>query len=111
MLRTPVSPSRMSSAVSVTPFGERLWVSMKLRTALPMPARRPLSCVPPDPVGMPLTYDRRCSSVAFRPLQHQIEPEAVVFRQRERRLVDRLRAALGDDALQVVDDAFAVLED
>ena len=48
-------PSRMSSAVSVTPFGERLCVSMKLRIALPMPARRPFSCVPPDAVGMPLT--------------------------------------------------------
>ena len=23
-----------------------------------------VSCVPPEPVGMPLTYDRRCSSVA-----------------------------------------------
>ena len=62
-LTTPVSPSRMSSAVIVTPFGERLCVSMKLRTALPMPARSPLSCVPPEPVGMPFTYDRRCSSV------------------------------------------------
>ena len=54
-LSTPVSPSRMSSAVSVTPFGVRLCVSMKLRTALPMPARRPFSCVPPEAVGMPLT--------------------------------------------------------
>ncbi len=52
-LRTPVRPSRMSSAVSVTPFGDRLCVSMKFRTALPTPARRPFSCVPPDPVGMP----------------------------------------------------------
>ena len=55
MLSTPTTPSRMSSAVSVTPFGERLCVSMKLRIALPTPARRPFSCVPPDPVGMPLT--------------------------------------------------------
>jgi len=54
----------MSSATSVTPFGERLWVSMKFRTALPIPARSPFSCVPPEPVGMPLTYDRMCSSVA-----------------------------------------------
>ena len=45
----------MSSAVSVTPFGDRLCVSMKLRTALPRPARNPFSWVPPDPVGMPLT--------------------------------------------------------
>ena len=63
-LSTPVSPSRMSSAVIVTPLGERLCVSMKLRTALPSPARSPFSCVPPDPVGMPFTYDRTCSSVA-----------------------------------------------
>ena len=55
MLSTATSPSRMSSAVSVTPFGDRLCVSMKLRTALPRPARNPFSCVPPDPVGMPLT--------------------------------------------------------
>ena len=55
MLSTPMTPSRMSSAVSVTPFGERLCVSMKFRIALPSPARRPFSCVPPDPVGMPLT--------------------------------------------------------
>ena len=54
-LSTPTSPSRMSSAVSVTPFGDRLCVSMKLRTALPRPARKPFSCVPPEPVGMPLT--------------------------------------------------------
>ena len=52
---TPVSPSRMSSAVRVTPFGVRLCVSMKLRTAFPRPARTPFSCVPPDAVGMPLT--------------------------------------------------------
>ena len=55
MLSTPIMPSRMSSAVSVTPFGERLCVSMKLRIALPSPPRRPFSCVPPEPVGMPLT--------------------------------------------------------
>ena len=55
MLRTPVNPSRMSSAVRVTPLGVRPCVSMKLRTALPRPARRPPSCVPPDAVGMPLT--------------------------------------------------------
>ena len=54
-LRTAINPSRMSSAVSVTPFGDRLCVSMKLRTALPRPARKPFSCVPPDPVGMPFT--------------------------------------------------------
>jgi hypothetical protein len=54
-LSTATSPSRMSSAVSVTPFGDRLCVSMKLRTALPRPARKPFSCVPPEPVGMPLT--------------------------------------------------------
>jgi hypothetical protein len=54
-LRIPTRPSRMSSAVMLTPFGERPWVSMKLRTAFPIPARRPFSCVPPDPVGMPFT--------------------------------------------------------
>ena len=54
-LSTPTRPSRMSSVVSATPFGVRPWVSMKLRTALPMPARSPFSCVPPEPVGMPLT--------------------------------------------------------
>ena len=54
-LSTTTMPSRMSSAVSVTPFGERLCVSMKFRTALPRPARNPFSCVPPEPVGMPLT--------------------------------------------------------
>ena len=54
-LRMPTTPSRMSSVVSVTPFGVRLCVSMKLRIALLMPARAPFSCVPPEPVGMPLT--------------------------------------------------------
>ena len=47
----------------------------------------------------------------LRPLQHEIEPQRLVLGQRERRVVHRLRAALGDDLLQVVDDAFAVLED
>ena len=54
-LRTPMIPSRMSSVVRVTPFGVSPCVSMKLRIALPMPALSPFSCVPPEPVGMPLT--------------------------------------------------------
>ena len=47
----------------------------------------------------------------FGPLQHEIEPQAVVLVQGERRVVHRLRAALRDDLLQVVDDPFGVLED
>ena len=100
----------MSSAVSVTPLGDRLCVSMKLRTALPMPARRPFSCVPPEPVGMPFTYERMCSSVASVHCSTQVDPQPFVLVQRERRLVHRLRAALRDDRLQVVDEPFGVLE-
>ncbi len=47
----------------------------------------------------------------FRPLQHEVQPQPLVLREREGRFVHRLRAALRNDALQVVDDAFAVLVD
>ena len=101
----------MSSAVIVTPFGERLCVSMKLRTALPMPARRPLSCVPPEPVGMPLTYDRTCSSVASVHCSTRSSRSPSSFVSVNGASCTGFGAALGDDLLQVVDDAFAVLED
>ena len=47
----------------------------------------------------------------FGPLQHAVEAQAVLAVDRERLLVDRLRAALGDDLAEVVDDAFVVLVD
>src|SRR5581483_7872 len=47
----------------------------------------------------------------FGPLQDDVDARAVFLRERERRLVDRLRAALGDDLPQVVDEPFLVLED
>ena len=52
----------MSSAVMLTPLGSRPAVSMKERTALTTAARSPCSCVPPEMVGMPLTYERMVSS-------------------------------------------------
>ena len=50
----------------------------------------------------------------FRPLQDEVELEpglVVLARERERRVVHRLRFALAEDLLQVVADAFVVLED
>jgi hypothetical protein len=67
--RIPTRPSRMSSAVSVTPLGARFSCSMNARTALTTAARNPCSCVPPCVVGMPLTYERivsSCDSVHWR---------------------------------------------
>ena len=61
---------------------------------------------------MPLTYERRCSSVAFGPLQHQIEPQAVCpCASMNGDVVHRLGAALGDDLFEVVDEPLRVLED
>ncbi len=89
-------PSRMSSAVSVTPFGERLCVSMKLRIALPSPARRPFSCVPPDAGRNAVDVAAQVLVGRLGPLQDEIEPQpglVVLARQRERRVVHRLRVA------------------
>ena len=44
------------------------------------------------------------------PLQHQIDAQAVGFRQHERDIVHRLRAARGDDRLQVIEEALPLLE-
>ena len=91
---TPVMPSRMSSAVSVTPFGDRLCVSMKLRTALPRPARRPFSCVPPEAGGNAVDVAAQVLVGGLGPLQHELERgPPFSLRQRERRLVHRLRVA------------------
>ncbi len=60
--RMPTTPSRMSSAVRVTPLGARFSWSMNARTALTIADRNPCSCVPPWVVGMPFTYDRIVSS-------------------------------------------------
>jgi hypothetical protein len=48
---------------------------------------------------------------AFGPLQHEIEPHGVVLRQRERRLVHRFGASLGDDLSEIVGKSLAMLED
>ena len=52
--RIATKPSRISSCPTLTPLGIKLCVSKKLRTALPSPARRPFSCVPPFAFGIPL---------------------------------------------------------
>ena len=71
----------MSSAASVTPFGDRLCVSMKLRTALPMPARRPV-LVRAARSGRDAVHVRPQVLVGrFRPLQHEVEPQPLVLRQ------------------------------
>ena len=74
---TPVSPSRMSSAASVTPFGDRLCVSMKLRTALPMPGAQAVF-VRAAGAGRD-AVDVRPDVLVGRlgPLQHEIEPQAL----------------------------------
>src|SRR4051812_11633683 len=46
----------------------------------------------------------------FRPLQDEIEPEAVLLLERERRFVHRLRTALGDNFLEIRQQPFGVLE-
>jgi hypothetical protein len=46
----------------------------------------------------------------LRPLQHQIETQAVVSVLHERRIVHRLRAAFADDLLLIVDESFRMLE-
>ena len=46
----------------------------------------------------------------FGPLQDELDLDAVLFLERERRFVHRLGVPLGDDLLQVVDEAFFVLE-
>ncbi len=55
---TATTPSRMSSAVKVTPLGWIFLASMKARTALTTAVLKPFSCVPPEPVGTPLAYER-----------------------------------------------------
>ena len=47
----------------------------------------------------------------FGPLEHAVEAQAILAVDRERLLVDRLRAAIGDDLAEVVDDALVVLVD
>ena len=47
----------------------------------------------------------------FGPLQHELDLHAVFLLERERRFVHRLAGSLRDDLLQVVDQAFLVLED
>ena len=49
-----MTPSRMSSAEMVTPLGLMPFVFMKPRTARFSADFSPASCVPPEPVGMPL---------------------------------------------------------
>jgi hypothetical protein len=46
----------------------------------------------------------------FGPLQHDVEPHPLVSGERERHVVYRLRAALGDDLPQVIDEPFRVFE-
>jgi len=53
----------MSSAVIVTPRGAMFYASMNARTPFTIDVDRPLSCVPPLGVGMPLAYVLISSSV------------------------------------------------
>ena len=47
----------------------------------------------------------------FSPLHHELDLHAVLFFERERRLVHRLDVPVADDLLQVIDEAFLVLKD
>ena len=67
----------MSSAVSVTPFGERLCVSMKLRTALPMPGAQAVLVRAAGAGRNAVDVDADVLVGRLGPLQHEIEPEAV----------------------------------
>ena len=104
-LSTATRPSRMSSAVSVTPFGDRLCVSMKLRTALPSPARNPFSCVPPEAGRDAVDVAAHVLVGRLRPLQREVEAQAALVAllgDGERRLVHRPARPLLEDLLQVV---------
>ncbi len=102
----------MSSAVRVTPFGVSAWVSMKLRTALPMPARKPPSCVPPDGRWDAVDVAAQVLVGGLRPLQHAIEAQG-----RSRALPANGSSCtgrappLGDDLAEILEDAVLVLED
>ncbi len=52
---TKLTPSHTSSAVNFKPRGTRLRNSQNSRTASAVPARKPLTCVPPSTVGIRLT--------------------------------------------------------
>ncbi len=110
-LSTPVSPSRMSSAVERHALGRQVVrldeVADRLADAAAQSAfvRAARSGRDAVDVGPDVLVGR------LGPLQREVEPQPIVFGQRERRFVDRLRAALFDDLLQVVDQPFAVLED
>ena len=94
MLSTPTTPSRMSSAVSVTPFGERLCVSMKLRIALPMPRAQAVLVRAARPRRDAVDVAAEVLVGRLGPPQHEVEPEArlvVLARERERRVVHRRR--------------------
>ena len=84
-LSTPTSPSRMSSAVSVTPFGVSVCVSMKFRTALTRPPRKPV-LVRPARAGRD-AVDVAADVLVGRlgPLQRQVEAQAVVSRASDER--------------------------
>ncbi len=60
-----------SSAISLTPFGVRLRVSMKATSASKMPLRKPASCVPPERVGIRLTWlSANTSPSVTQPIAH-----------------------------------------
>ncbi len=75
-----------------------------------MPARRPFSCVPPDAGRNAVDVAADVLVGGLGPLQHQLHLEPVLLFEREGRFVHGLGAALADDLLQVVGDAFGVLE-
>ena len=112
-LSTPTSPSRMSSAVSVTPFGERLCVSMKLRTALPSPGAEAVLVRAAGAGRDAVDVAPHVLVGRLGPLQHEIEPEAVLVALRDSvngASCTGRAARSREDLLQVVDEPFGVLE-
>ena len=86
---------------------------MKLRIALPMPLRRPFSCVPPESRGDAVDVASHVLVGRLRPAHHEVELEAglVVFaREAERLLMDGVGLPFDQNLAEVVADSLVVLE-
>ena len=84
---------------------------MKLRTALPMPARKPVLVRAAGPRRDAVHVRPHVLVGRFRPLQHEVEPQPFVLRRSVNGASCTGFAPRSATIFEVVDDAFAVLED